>query len=139
MTRIIICILICLSNLCYGQELLSSKKYDDNSTEIYLYLEVDELPQLNYHGYNIIKYIADNFEWKEIYDGWNYFPVFSFIIREDGSLTDIKTEWGACPEIEDEVIRVLKTSPKWKPAKIKEKPVDVIFYLPFPFYLRSPE
>lgn len=46
----------------------------------------------------------------------NYTVIVQFIVEKDGSITDIKslTKYGY--GMEEEVIRVMKASPKWKPA-----------------------
>ncbi|RYE17549.1 MAG: energy transducer TonB, partial [Sphingobacteriales bacterium] len=57
----------------------------------------------------------------------------SFIVEEDGSLTDFKIERGLNKEANNEVLRVLKLSPKWKPARISDKPERTRFNVPFNF------
>jgi protein TonB len=61
--------------------------------------------------------------------------IASFIVQEDGSLDSIriiKAIGGGCDE---EVIRVIKGMPAWKPGKHNGKRVKVLFKLPVVFKL----
>lgn len=42
-----------------------------------------------------------------------------FIVNEDGSLSDVKVIRSISPELDKEAIRVVKSMPKWNPAKQK--------------------
>lgn len=46
-----------------------------------------------------------------------------FIVEKDGSLTDIQVVKGIGAGCDEEAVRVLKNSPKWKPGKQRGKPV----------------
>ncbi|MEL1254182.1 hypothetical protein AAEO57_10370 [Flavobacterium sp. DGU38] len=58
----------------------------------------------------------------------------TFIIERDGSLSDIKITYDIGFGTGDELLRVLKLSPKWKPGKQNNKEVrtlySLVFYLP---------
>ncbi len=59
----------------------------------------------------------------------------SFIVEKDGSLSNIKVIrdiGGGCGE---EAVRVLKSMPKWTPAKQRGKLVRQEFYIPIEFRL----
>lgn len=60
-----------------------------------------------------------------------------FYILEDGSITSIKIKKGVvdCPECDAEAVRMVKSMPKWKPAKVKGKAVNSTFSLPVSFKL----
>ena len=59
--------------------------------------------------------------------------VSKFVIERDGSLTNIEILQSPDHTLSDEVIRVLKTSPKWKPGIQRESPVRVVYTLPVDF------
>ncbi|HEY0055567.1 MAG TPA: energy transducer TonB [Pedobacter sp.] len=59
----------------------------------------------------------------------------SFIVEKDGTLTDIKVKQGIGSGCEEEAIRVLKASEKWKPGMIKDSPVRTYFSVPITFQL----
>ena len=46
-----------------------------------------------------------------------------FVVERDGSLTDIQVVKGIGAGCDEEAVRVLKNSPKWKPGKQRGKPV----------------
>lgn len=43
----------------------------------------------------------------------------SFLVLENGSLSSFKVEQGVSPTLDAEVVRVLKSSPRWSPGKIQ--------------------
>jgi TonB family protein len=60
--------------------------------------------------------------------------IASLTVTEDGSISDIKILRGVSPSLDKEVIRVLKSSPKWeKPAMVKGKNVRVSYSIPVKF------
>lgn len=59
----------------------------------------------------------------------------SFIVEQDGSLTDPKIIKGIGGGCDEEAIRVVKLMPKWRPGKIQGNTVSVQFYMPLKFTL----
>ena len=59
--------------------------------------------------------------------------IVKFVINKNGDLTKIDILRSADPSFEEEVIRVLRTSPQWKPAIRKNKPVSVSYIIPVNF------
>ena len=60
-----------------------------------------------------------------------------FVVERDGSLTGIQVLQSPDSSLSDEAIRVLKTSPKWKPGKQRNKPVRVKYTLPVDFRIAN--
>ena len=60
-----------------------------------------------------------------------------YIVRADGSITDVKILRGIGGGCDDEAMRVIKLMPKWNPGMDKGKPVDVEFVMPINFALDS--
>ena len=56
-----------------------------------------------------------------------------FVVERDGSLTNIQVLQSPDPSLADEAVRVLKTSPKWKPGKQRNQTVRVKYTLPIEF------
>ena len=54
----------------------------------------------------------------------------SFNVTKEGTLSDIKVLKGHSPEVDNEIIRVLKASPKWIPGEKDGKKVDAQMTLP---------
>ena len=59
-----------------------------------------------------------------------------FTIEKDGSLTKIKVLRGVDPSREKEAVRVVSSSPKWKPGKQRDRAVPVTYTFPVIFQLR---
>ena len=60
-----------------------------------------------------------------------------FIIRSDGSVTDVKVLQGVSPTIDAEAERVVRRMIKWKPGKFNQREVDVRYALPIVFKLKN--
>jgi TonB family protein len=59
----------------------------------------------------------------------------SFVVKPDGSLTDIKIVKSVESSLDNEAIRVIQNSPKWTPGTINGKPARVQFKMPLNFQL----
>lgn len=59
----------------------------------------------------------------------------TFVVERDGSLTDVKVLRDIGSGCGEEAVRVVKSMPKWKPAKQRGKPVRMQFNLPVAFTL----
>jgi protein TonB len=59
----------------------------------------------------------------------------SFIVEKDGSLSDIKVLRGIGGGLDEEAVRVLKSSPNWKPGIMNGRPVRVAYTMPIHFQL----
>lgn len=60
-----------------------------------------------------------------------------FIIRADGSVTDVKVLKGLSPTIDAEAERVVRRMIKWIPGKFNKREVDVRYALPIVFRLSN--
>lgn len=61
--------------------------------------------------------------------------IVSFVVNKDGSIVDVKVLRKPDDQLADEAVRVVKTMPKWKPARMDHKPVRCRFTLPVVFRL----
>lgn len=61
--------------------------------------------------------------------------ILSFIANKDGSLSDIKVLRGLGHGTDEEAVRVVKNSPKWKPGLQNGQPVRVAYTMPIFFQL----
>lgn len=59
--------------------------------------------------------------------------VVSFFVEPDGSLSDIELVRKVAPELDEEVLRVVKAMPKWIPASQNNKPIKAKFTMPITF------
>ncbi len=62
--------------------------------------------------------------------------LLEFIIEPDSSISNIRVLNSVFPELDEEAIRVLKSSPKWIPGKQMGKPVRVAYTIPIKFSLK---
>jgi len=58
-----------------------------------------------------------------------------FVIEKDGSVTDVKAIKGIGAGCDEEAVRVVQNTPKWKPAKQRGKPVRQRMVLPITFVM----
>jgi len=58
-----------------------------------------------------------------------------FVVRKDGSITDVKLKRGIGAGLDKIALNVVKSMPKWEPGVLKGKPVDMYFNLPIDFRL----
>jgi TonB family protein len=63
--------------------------------------------------------------------------LLSFIVEKDGSISNAKVEHGVIDELDNEALRLITHSPKWKPGILNGKPVRVQRTLPVNFVLDS--
>jgi Gram-negative bacterial TonB protein C-terminal len=85
---------------------------------------VEQMPKA---GYDCGEFFARNFSYPQ--DGTIVGKiVVTFIVNEDGRLSDFKVVKGR--EAEAEILRVCKLMPKWKPGMENGKPVKVKFAMP---------
>lgn len=58
--------------------------------------------------------------------------IVSFVIEKDGSLTDVEIVSKFSDKADEEVLRVMKLMPKWKPGMQNGRPVRVKYTMPIP-------
>lgn len=104
----------------------------------HVYLVVDNMPQFKVEGYRDFRdYIKkeinypDSSRLEEI-SGRVY---VQFVVRSDGSVDDVKVARGINEELDIEAIRVVQSSPKWKPGSQNGKAVNVSYSFPVVFSL----
>lgn len=59
--------------------------------------------------------------------------VIKFKVCEDGSIREVKVLAGVHPSLDEEIVRVVSSSPKWTPAMSNGKPEDVVYVMPVYF------
>ncbi len=58
-----------------------------------------------------------------------------FVIGTNGGVQEVEVEKGVFPSLDAEAVRVIKSSPKWKPAVKDGRPVRIVYHLPVIFIL----
>ena len=64
--------------------------------------------------------------------------IVQFVVRRDGSVSDIHAVRGVSPELDAEAVRVVSLMPKWNPGKQRGKAVSVKYTMPITFRLQTP-
>lgn len=68
-------------------------------------------------------------------DGIQGRVMVEFIINKDGKVSDAKVVKSVSPELDEEALKVIMASPKWKPGKVKGEKVRVSMTVPVEFRL----
>lgn len=84
------------------------------------------------------QYLKDNLKYPAtaLQSGIHGNVFLSFIVEEDGSISNVKIVRGLSPEIDTEAVRILSNSPKWNPGIQDGKPVRVQYLVPINFSLQ---
>jgi TonB family protein len=59
-----------------------------------------------------------------------------FVVTSEGKIRDAQILRGVDPSLDDEVLRVVNSSPDWVPGEMRQKPVDVKFSITVNFQLQ---
>jgi protein TonB len=111
----------------------TSEPIDTANTVFYV---IEQMPQ--YPGGNsaMYQFIYNNMTPQPAVQCYTYIggKVFCrFIVETDGSLSDIKIVRSLDPDSDKEVLRIIKTMPKWIPGKQNGRTVRVYYTIPVVF------
>jgi hypothetical protein len=98
--------------------------------DVYSPSEVHIMPEFPGGITKLYEYINSNLKAPENVEGGIRKMYVSFIIEKDGSLGTVKVLRGFDESLNAQVIGILKKSPKWIPAQLREKNVRVQYSLP---------
>ncbi|MBQ4622733.1 MAG: energy transducer TonB, partial [Bacteroidaceae bacterium] len=114
----------------------------ETPTDTTVYRVVEEMPEYPEGVEKLVKYIrtsTDNY-WKKRYPkGKPVYPceqgisgriIVSFVINENGQVTDPEVLRRVDKDLDKEAIRIIKSMPRWIPGEHKGKKVKVRFTLP---------
>lgn len=91
----------------------------------YIYKVVEEKPDLAHEGLSIDTYLTKNAKYP-LYEEFTNISgkvVLQFVVEVDGKLSNITSIRPISPGLAREAVRVLRDTPKWKPATINGIPV----------------
>ena len=110
---------------------------DEEEYETTIFTVVEESAMFPGGQEELMKYISENLRYpqqaREI--GTQGFVYVTFVVERDGSLTDIKILRDIGAGCGEEAVRIVKTMPKWIPAKQRGKAVKMQYNLPVKFTL----
>ncbi|MBR5569080.1 MAG: TonB family protein [Bacteroidales bacterium] len=82
--------------------------------------------------YQYLKYPAE-----AVKNGIQGRVMVEFIINKDGKVSDAKVVRSVSPELDEEALKVVSASPKWKPGKLKGEKVRASMTIPVEFRLEK--
>lgn len=123
-----------------GAEITSSpliaSPYTEEGGEIFFIVE--EMPDFQDGGPDAFRdYISRNLRYPETAKENNISGrVFvQFVVKADGSVDDVKIVRSADPDLDEEALRVVRSSPGWTPGRQRGQAVSVAFTFPINFVL----
>jgi protein TonB len=125
--------IIALLILFYSIDNFSQSIENPSDNNIYNTFGIDSKPQFPDGLEKLNSFIIENFQ-KSGIDKESIAKVYSiFVVEKDGSLSDIKILRDVKPDVAAELIKILKTLPKWIPGKHNGKIIRVLYSLPITF------
>lgn len=84
------------------------------------------------------KWVFERLEYPELAkeNGIQGRVILNFVVNTDGRVVDVKVVRGVDPTLDKEAVRVVSSSPKWKPGRQRDKAVKVRYTFPVIFQLR---
>jgi TonB family protein len=103
-----------------------------------IYTRVEQVPTFPGGDAGFNKYIAKNIKYPGMARDNNVQGrvIVQFVVEKDGTLTDVKVVRGIGSGCDQEAVRVISQSPKWKPGLVDSKPVRVTYSVPISFSLQ---
>ena len=100
---------------------------------------VEQMPQYPGGDEALKKYIKDNLRYPQsaVNKGFQGKVICSFIVDENGNVTDIKVMSGVDPALDAEAVRVVSGMPTWIPGKQNGKDCAVQYALPIIFSMKK--
>lgn len=112
---------------------------EEEAEEEEIFVIVEDMP--SFQGGDINKFrefINRNLRYPEIAaeNGIQGRVILSFVVESHGGVSNVRILRGVDPALDKEAIRVVESSPKWKPGMQRGKPVRVSFNIPIIFVLQ---
>lgn len=103
-----------------------------------VYEVVEEMPSFPGGQGAMFEFIANNIQYPIVAEenGVQGRVLVSFVIKKDGSLSNVRVVKSVDPALDKEAVRLIKSMPKWIPGKEKGQFVNVKFTVPVTFRLQ---
>ncbi|MDR1880559.1 MAG: TonB family protein [Tannerellaceae bacterium] len=104
-----------------------------------VYAVVETMPQFPGGTDALMKFVNTNLRYpKEAQEkGIQGRVILTFVINDDGRISDIEVTRGVDPLLDAEAVRLIESMPKWTPGKQRGKDVCVKYNLPIMFRLQQ--
>ena len=105
----------------------------DSTEDVYMFTE--EMPTFPDAPKALISYINKVRRYPEtaLENGIEGTVLVEFIVEKDGSVSHVNVKVPLFPECDEEAVRIIKSMPKWNPAKIQGDPVRCYYQVPVVF------
>ncbi|HOP05376.1 MAG TPA: energy transducer TonB [Tenuifilaceae bacterium] len=120
-------------------QIVNFTEEEEEVEEEEVFVVVEDMPGFGGGDSNKFReYIAKNLRYPEVAaeNGIQGRVFVQFVVEPDGRVSNVKVVRGVDPALDKEAIRVVESSPKWKPGKQRGKPVRVSFTFPIIFVLQ---
>ena len=120
----------------YKEEEVQEEEVEEEAIPFQL---VEEKPSFNGGDANeFSKWVNSKLVYPEIAkeNGVQGRVTLQFTVEADGRVTNVKVLRGVDDSLDKEAVRVVSSSPKWKPGKQRDRAVKVIYTFPVIFQLR---
>ena len=99
---------------------------------------VEQLPSFPGGQAALDSYIGNNLQYPEKAKekGVQGRAFVKFIVEKDGSISNVEVNRSVNPDLDNEAIQVIKSMPKWNPAKQNGTEVRAYYYVPVTFRLK---
>ena len=106
-----------------------------------IFVVVEEVPEFPGGNAAMMNFISENINYPKVAfeNGIQGRVITNFVVRNDGSISDVQIVRGVDPALDKEAIRVLESMPTWKPGRQRGQTVNVRFTLPVVFRLDKKE
>jgi len=120
-------------------QIVNFQEEEEELEEEQVFVVVEDMPGFGGGDSNKFReYIAKNLRYPEVAaeNGIQGRVFVQFVVEADGRVSNVKVVRGVDPALDKEAIRVVESSPSWKPGKQRGKPVRVSFTFPIIFVLQ---
>ena len=111
----------------------------DDGGDAEIFFIVEDMPSFQGKGVDAFRaWVAQRLKYPEIAaeNGISGRVYVQFVVEPNGVVDNVKVVRGVDPALDAEAIRVVKSSPKWKPGKQRGKAVRVAYTIPIVFVLQ---
>jgi TonB family protein len=116
-------------------EVSKAKEADTEAKEVFAIVE--EMPQFPGGDSKRLAFLSENINYPALAaeNGIQGTVYVSFVVKQNGKLSDVKVLRGIGGGCDEEAVRVVKKMPRWIPGKQNGKYVNVLFTMPVIFKL----
>ena len=131
---VIIFSFVCICSMASANGWLTFNEYDSTG----VFVKVDKMPEFSGGDKALLDFIGNNFKYPQCLYFEEIRPIIyvQFIIDTIGNIINPKILKGYGGEIDEEVIKLISSMPKWIPGELSGKKVKVLFTIPIRLELK---